>query len=69
MVLLLFDGLDELPTSEDNPRQQVAQAIAHFAIRTAPDVHIVVTSRTKSYHESPAWQLPAAEGWSQPLKR
>jgi formylglycine-generating enzyme required for sulfatase activity/energy-coupling factor transporter ATP-binding protein EcfA2 len=63
-VLLLFDGLDELPTSDDNPRQQVAQAIGRFAIRTAPDAHIVVTSRTKPYQESPAWQLPAAEGWA-----
>ncbi|MFP4437893.1 MAG: SUMF1/EgtB/PvdO family nonheme iron enzyme [Chloroflexaceae bacterium] len=62
-VLLLFDGLDELPTSGDNPRRQVAQAVCRFAIQTAPATPIVVTSRTKPYQESAAWHLPAAEGW------
>ncbi len=62
-VLLLFDGLDELPTSGDNPRQQVAQALAAFAVQTAPRTPIVITSRVKAYQESPAGQLPADEGW------
>ncbi len=62
-VLLLFDGLDELPTSGANPRQQVAQALAAFAVQTAPQTPIVITSRVKAYQESPAGQLPADEGW------
>ncbi len=62
-VLLLFDGLDELPTSGTNPRQQVARAICAFAIQTAPQTPIVVSSRVKAYQESTAWQLPAEEGW------
>jgi hypothetical protein len=44
-VLLLFDGLDELPTGGINPRQQVAQAVRRFAIQTAPNTPIVITSR------------------------
>ncbi len=71
-VLVLFDGLDELPTGGTNPRQQVAQAVRRFAIRIAPDTPIVVTSRVKAYQESADGQMPADEGWQvrtlQPLK-
>lgn len=62
-VLLLFDGLDELPTSGTNPRQQIAQAIRRFAIQTAPNASLVITSRTIPYQTSTTWQMPTEEGW------
>jgi formylglycine-generating enzyme required for sulfatase activity len=62
-VLPLFDGLDELPTSGDNPRAQVAQAVRRFAIKTAPNTPLVITSRTRPYKESQEWQMPEEEGW------
>ncbi|MFP4439215.1 MAG: NACHT domain-containing protein [Chloroflexaceae bacterium] len=62
-VLVLFDGLDELPTGGTNPRQQVAQAVRRFAIQTAPHTPIVVTSRVKAYQEAADWQMPRDEGW------
>ncbi|NJL06114.1 MAG: SUMF1/EgtB/PvdO family nonheme iron enzyme [Chloroflexaceae bacterium] len=62
-VLLLFDGLDELPTTGDNPRVQVARAIQHLATQTAPQSQIVVTSRSIPYRETVAAVFPAEDGW------
>ncbi len=58
-VILLCDGLDELPAPQ--PRTQVAQALAKLAQEIlAP---MVLTSRVKPYTTPDAWQLPADEGW------
>jgi formylglycine-generating enzyme required for sulfatase activity/energy-coupling factor transporter ATP-binding protein EcfA2 len=61
-VLLLFDGLDELPTSGSNPRQQIAHAVRRFAAE-APVTPIVVTSRVLAYQAEGDWKLPDEEGW------
>ncbi len=58
-VILLCDGLDELPFPE--PRTQVSQALARLAQTIA--AHMVVTSRVKPYTSPGAWQLPSDEGW------
>jgi formylglycine-generating enzyme required for sulfatase activity/energy-coupling factor transporter ATP-binding protein EcfA2 len=62
-VLLLFDGLDELPTSGDNPRAQVAHALCRFACSDAAKTPLVVTSRVLPYYTQSDWQLPADEEW------
>ena len=66
-VILLCDGLDELPlvSSSDEhikPRHDIAQAIQNLA-RTAPQLRIVLTSRVKPYHASSDWQMSPEEGW------
>jgi formylglycine-generating enzyme required for sulfatase activity/energy-coupling factor transporter ATP-binding protein EcfA2 len=62
-VILLFDGLDELPAGGDNPREKVSHAIRSLASGDAAKSPIVITSRTKPYYASEIWQMPAAEGW------
>jgi formylglycine-generating enzyme required for sulfatase activity len=62
-VLLLFDGLDELPTSYDNPREQIARAIRRFAETVGSQITIVVTCRVLPYQTAGNWNLPADEGW------
>ncbi len=57
-VILLFDGLDELPVAARPP---VAQAIRRLACDVAAPM--LVTSRVLPYRESTAWQLPEDEGW------
>ncbi|NOK59881.1 MAG: hypothetical protein GFH27_549291n73 [Chloroflexi bacterium AL-W] len=66
-VLLLCDGLDELPeTSTSNsqikPRRDIARALRRLA-REIPDLCMVLTSRVKPYHESSDWQMPSEENW------
>jgi formylglycine-generating enzyme required for sulfatase activity len=64
-VLLLFDGLDEVPigdSDEDSPRQRVALAVRQLAAE-APDARIVVTCRVLPYQAPGTWQLPTDEGW------
>lgn len=73
-VLLLFDGLDELPVDTSvggiSPRVAVAEAIRHLASKTR--ARIVVTSRVLPYHAATNSQLPEDEGWEvrtiQPLR-
>ncbi len=63
-VLLLFDGLDELPAgaaSDGGPRQRVAAAIRRLA--AAVQARIVVTSRVLPYLAAASWQMPAEEDW------
>jgi formylglycine-generating enzyme required for sulfatase activity/energy-coupling factor transporter ATP-binding protein EcfA2 len=62
-VLLLFDGLDELPTSGDNPRERIAHAIRRFAIGEGAQTPIVVTCRVLPYQAAGDWKLPDDEGW------
>jgi hypothetical protein len=62
-VLLLFDGLDELPTSGDNPREQVAHALRRFATGDGAQTPIVVTCRVLPYQAEGDWKLPTDEGW------
>jgi Uncharacterized conserved protein len=57
-VILLLDGLDELPAAV---RTQVALALRQLAQDVAAP--LVVTSRVLPYRESADWQLPADEGW------
>lgn len=52
-VVLLFDGLDEIPSQEQ--RSFIRDAVAVFAKRY-PQCRVVVTCRTLSYQD-PAWQL------------
>ena len=66
-VILLCDGLDELPLVSSNdetiqPRHAIAQAIQNLA-RTAPQLCIVLTSRVKPYHASSDWRMPPEEDW------
>lgn len=62
-VLLLFDGLDELSTSGENPRKQVAHALRRFAAEV-PQTTIVVTCRVLPYQVEGDWKLPTDEGWT-----
>lgn len=62
-VLLLFDGLDELPTSGDNPRSRIAQALRRFATGDAAQTPMVVTCRVLPYYAGGDWHLPTDEGW------
>ncbi len=64
-VLLLLDGLDELPTgaNNDGPRRRVAAAVQRLAGRTR--ARIVVTSRVLPYRAAPDWQFPAEESWAE----
>jgi predicted NACHT family NTPase len=62
-VLLLFDGLDELPTNGDNPRERVAHAIRRFANKDGVQTPIVVTCRVLPYQAAGDWKLPPDEGW------
>lgn len=57
-VLLLFDGLDELPAAARTP---VSQAIRRLAGDVAAP--LMITSRVLPYRESMDWQLPEDEGW------
>ncbi|HEU4328553.1 MAG TPA: SUMF1/EgtB/PvdO family nonheme iron enzyme, partial [Roseiflexaceae bacterium] len=64
-VLLLFDGLDELPTTapegRPGPRAVIAQALRRLAGETR--ARIVITSRVLPYRSKGDWQLPEQEGW------
>ncbi|GAB4208516.1 MAG: hypothetical protein OHK0022_38180 [Roseiflexaceae bacterium] len=64
-VLLLFDGLDELPAEASSggtsPRAAIAQAIRNLERWTK--ARIVVTSRVLPYHAPGDWQLAPGEGW------
>ncbi|GAB4198191.1 MAG: SUMF1/EgtB/PvdO family nonheme iron enzyme [Roseiflexaceae bacterium] len=64
-VLLLFDGLDELPASmpdgRPGPRALFAQAIRRLAGETR--ARIVITSRVLPYRAEGDWQMPGDEGW------
>jgi formylglycine-generating enzyme required for sulfatase activity len=64
-VLLLFDGLDELPAEAPegglSPRVAVTEAIRRLERWTR--ARIVVTSRVLPYRTARDWQLPADEGW------
>jgi formylglycine-generating enzyme required for sulfatase activity/energy-coupling factor transporter ATP-binding protein EcfA2 len=62
-VLLLFDGLDELPTSGDNPREKVAHALRRFAAGDGAETPIVVTCRVLPYQAEGDWKMRADEGW------
>jgi formylglycine-generating enzyme required for sulfatase activity/energy-coupling factor transporter ATP-binding protein EcfA2 len=53
--LFLFDGLDEVPAS-DQHRVQIKQVVQDIA-RTCRRSHILVTSRTYAYQEQ-QWRLP-----------
>jgi formylglycine-generating enzyme required for sulfatase activity len=61
-VLLLFDGLDELPDGEDSPRQKISTALRQLAA-DSPAAHMIVTCRVLPYQSPGAWQLPTDEGW------
>ena len=52
-VMVLLDGLDEIPTQHQ--RTFVRDAVLAFA-RRYPRIHLLVTCRTLSYQD-PAWQL------------
>ena len=52
-AIVLFDGLDEIPTG--GQRTIVRDAVADFA-RTYAEARVAVTCRTMSYHER-AWQM------------
>jgi predicted NACHT family NTPase len=59
-VLLLCDGLDELPAG--GVREAVARAIRQLAAETR--AAMVVTCRSLPYQSPGIWQLPAEEGWA-----
>ena len=65
-VLLLCDGLDELPaTAADGdvpPRISVAAALRHLAKETK--ARIVVTSRVLPYRAPGDWKLLPEDGWT-----
>jgi hypothetical protein len=52
-AILLLDGLDEVPTSEERSR---VRAIVEAIARRYPAARLLVTCRTLSYQD-PAWQL------------
>ncbi len=60
-VILLLDGLDELPA--ETVRGAVAGAIRRLSDESQS--RIVVTSRVRPYARSAAWQLTADDGWAQ----
>jgi formylglycine-generating enzyme required for sulfatase activity len=66
-VLLLCDGLDELPAAApegtESPRAAVAGAIRRLASQTR--ARIVVTSRVLPYQAPGDWKLLPDEGWTQ----
>jgi formylglycine-generating enzyme required for sulfatase activity/energy-coupling factor transporter ATP-binding protein EcfA2 len=64
-VLLLCDGLDELPAddTDQNPRVQIAAALRRLATHSA-QVRIVVTSRILPYQAEGNWKLTSADGWA-----
>jgi len=64
-VLLLFDGLDELPAvsaaGDPGARPRVAAALRRFAAQT--QVRIVVTSRVLPYRSPGDWKLSGEQVW------
>lgn len=64
-VLLLCDGLDELPAgAPDSPRVQVAAALRRLAA-SSDSVRMVVTSRVLPYQTPGDWKLTRADGWAE----
>ena len=65
-LLLLCDGLDELPASAPDggtpPRVAVAAALRRLARETK--ARIVVTSRVKPYRAEGDWKLLPEDGWA-----
>lgn len=61
-VLLLLDGLDELPAAADGgPRARVAGAIMRLVDQTG--ARVVVTSRVLPYLAAVDWQFPEDANW------
>ncbi len=65
-ILLLCDGLDELPATAaeggESPRAAVAGALRRLSAQTR--ARIVVTSRVLPYQAPGDWKLLPEEGWS-----
>lgn len=66
-VIVLFDGLDEIPVKNAHGeplRAHIAQALRDFE-RDVPNAKIVVTCRVRPYRELKDWQLREADGWTE----
>ncbi len=57
-AILILDGLDETPASEDS-RERLRQVITSFA-RTYPDCRFLVTCRPYAYEPDSPWRLDGA---------
>ena len=65
-VIVLFDGLDEIPVQSNGQplRAIIAQALRDFE-RQVPAATLVVTCRIRPYRELAAWQLREQQGWTE----